>query len=464
MKDKDGQWGMNKKIKKKFFIAGMYETEAIEKFLEEQAAKGWMFVRGSGMFYVFEECEPVSIKFQVDYFDKATIIDSFPASKTLDYIEYCRESGWKHIFSSGKMQIFCSYEEDPTPIQTDDSLKLKLMSKATLLTNGLTWIILPAMWGFTIWHDMINDLLEPRYYSTYSSYLTGFSGLGIVIFWTAFLLYGIINMIRFGIFFGKNRKRIKSGLGIKYFSYRSVKRFGRFSAIYLLALLLILVSFYVKDTFSLIFFMIMCVLLTGMVFIINKVMYFKGANRSTNMIFSILIPIVSINVIIIIVVAGMILSQNSVMRHKNSMYFYETDKIDITLEDLKVDKPEDFLYEETRHEKASTFLAKREVYSDSFYETEGSMGYSIEIFSSRYDTIMEKYKSLVTEDDNFPVSRIEDSLDEWNSETVYSGHNLRNVKMYAVIENDRVFVISGELDNEQAAKLASFYVDKFKDK
>lgn len=52
----------------------MYDTEAIEKYLEEQeAAKGWMLVRKSGIFYVFEECEPVNMKFQVDYFDKSNV-------------------------------------------------------------------------------------------------------------------------------------------------------------------------------------------------------------------------------------------------------------------------------------------------------------------------------------------------------------------------------------------------------
>lgn len=60
---------------------------------------------------------------------------------------------------------------------------------------------------------------------------------------------------------------------------------------------------------------------------------------------------------------------------------------------------------------------------------------------------MEKYKSLVTGDDEYPVSRIENSVAEWHSDKVYSGYHLRNEKMYVIIENDRVIVIKGEINN-----------------
>jgi len=51
-----------KKLKRTVLFAQIYDIEAIETYLEEKARQGWMFIKCSGMFYVFEQCEPINVK------------------------------------------------------------------------------------------------------------------------------------------------------------------------------------------------------------------------------------------------------------------------------------------------------------------------------------------------------------------------------------------------------------------
>lgn len=200
-----------------------------------------MFKKGAGLFFEFEKCEPIRLKFQVDYFDKATIFDSNPENRTLDYIEYCKESGWNHIFSSGKMQVFYSELDNPVPIQTDESTKLKFIAKSTMATNWSTWIFIPLIFGIMIGIKNMN----PQNYLSYSNSLTKEAYL--TIFFLALILLCIVNLVRFGFFYFKNSKRVKNGLSIHYNSVQNTKRFGIFHQLYLVAMSVLFILMSIKN-------------------------------------------------------------------------------------------------------------------------------------------------------------------------------------------------------------------------
>lgn len=437
------------------FFASAYELEAIEYFLEKEAENGWMFKKCSGIFYVFEECEPIKLKFQVDYFDKATVFDTNPESKTLDYIEYCSESGWHHVFSSGKIQIFYSVEDNPVPIQTDENMKLKLVSRATIFFNWVSWIFLPLIWGFTFGLKILN----PRYYFSYSSSLTDLSEVGLGIFWLAFTLLGIVSMVRFGIFYFRNIRRVKNGLGIQYYSLKNVKRFGIFQQIYLLSLLVLLATFSSQDNLSLRYFMIVFIGMILMIFVISKITYSKWANRKINIVITIVFPIVFSSVLVISVLFSMVGMKDATLSSGNSTYFYSTDDIDLTLDDLGIDKPDNFLYEETIRDKSKSFLGMREEYSDYYNTEDNSYGYLIEIFSSNYKSIMDKYNKLVLKDEYYTYTELTETENTWYSDQVFYGKG-DYVSRYVVIGDGITFVIDGDLNQEQAAELSSYYMNK----
>lgn len=95
-----------KKTIRRICMASPYDRKAMETYFEQMVGNGWMLKEQNGIFWKFESCEPKRVRFQVDYFDKATISDSNPEKKTREYIEYCRACGWNYLDSMGKMQIF----------------------------------------------------------------------------------------------------------------------------------------------------------------------------------------------------------------------------------------------------------------------------------------------------------------------------------------------------------------------
>lgn len=448
-----------KKIKRKIFFASIYEVGAIENFLEQEAAKGWMFVRCKGVFYVFEKCEPVRLKFQVDFFDEATIFDTRPEAKTLDYIEYCKESGWTHIFSSGKFQVFYSAEENPVPIQTDENQKLKLVSKATILTNGINWILLPIVWALT-WGGMaVNNLLNPKHYFNYSEALTYVQGVANILFWLGIIIFGMINMTRFGIFYLRNRRRLKNGLGLEFYSVKSAKRFGLFHKIYLLLFTFMIMAIYAQDQSIFLYFLAGFVGMLLIMMIFSKLSYSKWANRDLNIAFTIIIPIFMVNAVIVGAVFLLFLRHDAKLTYGNTTYYYSKDSIDVTLSDLGFEKPDNFLYEETIHHKVGTLFAQSEEYTDRYMVEGDSCGYSIDKFSSKYESILNKYNKLLVEDPWYALKMLPDTTDSWHSDQVFLGKK-GNSLMYVVFGEGVTLLIEGELNEEQAAKLSTYYIDK----
>ena len=118
----------------KRFAAEYNELDSVAEFLEEKAAEGWELTSKTGGMYGFRKCEPKKVKISVEL----VVADENDSERTR-FIEYCEASGWKHIFSDGKIQIFETADLDAEPIHTDPEVKLALVHKKCKGTN----IILP---------------------------------------------------------------------------------------------------------------------------------------------------------------------------------------------------------------------------------------------------------------------------------------------------------------------------------
>lgn len=392
---------MRKRTKRKIFFANQYELPVIEKFLEREAEKGWMFVRCSGMYYVFEACEPKTVKFQIDYFDKASVFDTNPEQATRDYIEYCEVGGWRHIFSGGKIQIFCSEEENTVPIQTDEQIKLSYLAKATMSVNWCLWFLLPIMWSINIILQLYTAIIRPYSPFVFSRFITMKIQQGLVLFYILFTILAAISFIRFCLFYFKNKKQIKEGYAIQYYSEKNTKVFNTFYVCYLLLLTLFLM-WSVIDRLSVLFFFFVFILgIIGLIFGITKLTYAKWANRQTNIAIYITLMVLFygfISGVVIVGVVGFLKIDDKTIESNQVTYFYSFDEIDLTLEQLGVKKPDESLYEERCSEKSKSLLGSREEYSDFYYldeDNKEAIGYRINIFSSQFDAIAKKYESLL---------------------------------------------------------------------
>lgn len=197
-----------------------------------------------------------------------------------------------------------------------------------------------------------------------------------------------------------------------------------------------------------------------LVFLVGKVLHYKFINQLFRLTISLVLPFVLIIFLISSVAYSAFLnSEVDKISYGDTTYFYRKDDIDMTLDDLGVNKPNNYLYEETIHAKANSFLGMREEYSDYCYSGDDSYGYTLSIFSSKFQSIMDKYNKLASKDENYIFTRLTSTESEWGSNQVLYGKSDFD-SMYVVVGDGNTLVIFGDLSPLQAAKLSSYYINR----
>ncbi len=130
------------------------DCHALELYLSEMAAKGWMLDEiWIFNIFKFKRCEPKNLRFTVDI---PRLSDTCPGTSLQnyellfnEYIEICESSGWKHIVEDSEYQIFFTEDTNTVDIQTDDSLKLDSLLKINsgYLIQMLSFFFLAMTWG-----------------------------------------------------------------------------------------------------------------------------------------------------------------------------------------------------------------------------------------------------------------------------------------------------------------------------
>lgn len=430
---------MKKKLVKKIFVAQQYEGGAIETFLENMAEQGYWFVKMQGIFFYFEPCEPKKVRFQVDYFDKASIIDTNPEEKTLEYIEYCKECGWEHVFSSGKMQIFRTEDENAPDIHTDDAIKLKYIMKNALWLIVSIWIPFLSMMIGALEIFMGTRMIKDMSAYTYAYQITNLSRFFFPVFFGLYTLYILIQTVRIVKFYAKNKKRVQQGLPIEYYSYDNVKKFGSFSIAYLAMIVLVCILFVSGITSIGIFMFVFLLVELGIIIAAVKLTQHKRANRISNVAVivgacAIMVPVMGMFLMFFLVFGLHDGSQRLVKG--DIVYVYSVDELPFTLEQMGVEPSEyEFLYEEKDREINKTPWATYTSYWNTYIsEEEGTTlpYWSADIFQSRFSDINEEYRRRWFQDSDYSIEAL--------SETI--------VKQYGAEEGYKVtFLGEGEVDD-----------------
>lgn len=129
-----------------------YDYKNIENMLEKMSLKGWKCIKFGGVCIHYEKIEPQALKYSVFFIPSLSQFDGTPLEKQETLISMCEETGWEYICQWGKMMIFCSSEENPTPIETDENVKLesihKSMKKEYLPTLiGMIFLLVISMYA-----------------------------------------------------------------------------------------------------------------------------------------------------------------------------------------------------------------------------------------------------------------------------------------------------------------------------
>lgn len=119
----------------------IYDKTGIEKYLKDQAEKGWFLKKTSQLFWTFEKRESKKVNVSVVYFPKASSFDPMPGEEQLTFQEFCEHTGWELAASDAQMQVYYSEKEDTIPIETDTQIELSNINKSVKATYVPIWIL-----------------------------------------------------------------------------------------------------------------------------------------------------------------------------------------------------------------------------------------------------------------------------------------------------------------------------------
>ncbi len=134
-----------KNTKRCFVMYSFFDRTNIEKYLENQAQKGWILKKINSFTWQFYRIEPKKINFSVVYFSKASSFDPEPSEKQLEFQDFCEHTGWQHVASSAQIQIYCNESENPTPIETDAALEVNSIHTSAKKSYLPTFYLLSAL-------------------------------------------------------------------------------------------------------------------------------------------------------------------------------------------------------------------------------------------------------------------------------------------------------------------------------
>ena len=168
----------------------IYDTAAVQRHLEEMAAKGWM-IRKLGMYLCqYERIEPRQLHFAVVCLPKVSPYDPVPTPGQQLLEEYGAADGWKLEAQQDAMFLFSNDRSDPVPMETDPAVQaegLVRLAKKRILSGSLSTILLAVV-------QLMMQLSTLR--RRPAEYLADPAETGLLLLWVVILLEGALALIR----------------------------------------------------------------------------------------------------------------------------------------------------------------------------------------------------------------------------------------------------------------------------
>ena len=131
--------------KRRFETFSFYDRTGIEAHLKKMAEKGWMISEMTTLGWIYKRVEPESLTFAVSYYPKASEFDPEPTEGQNIYHDLSSRTGWQFVCSSAQMQVFCTTDDKPIPIETDPALEVEMIHRSAKKGFLLSYYILLAV-------------------------------------------------------------------------------------------------------------------------------------------------------------------------------------------------------------------------------------------------------------------------------------------------------------------------------
>ncbi len=178
-----------------------YDRTGIQKMLEKQAAKGWMLESIGQLSWKYRRTEPKNVRFAVTYYPNASMFDPRPSVGEELYQEFVEYSGWRFVASNAQLQIFCTEEENPVPIETDPMMELQNIHKAVKKSFLPGYFIMLAAASLNLL------LMAWRLHDNFTGTLANNANLFTILCWM--LLFGM-ELTEILSYYGWRRKALKA--------------------------------------------------------------------------------------------------------------------------------------------------------------------------------------------------------------------------------------------------------------
>jgi len=194
-----------KTTKRRFEQFLFYDYTGIEAHLAKMVAKGWQLHKITGFGWEYRRTEPQKLTYAVTYFSEASEFNPYPTENQQTFHAYCRGAGWELVAEWAQMQIFCSEQENPTPIETDESVKLKAIHrsmKKNFLPSSVLILLLSLFQVIFQLHTMMDDPVEQ---------LSNGAALFMAAVWIILAVQMLIPLIGYAGWYRKSKKAVSMG-------------------------------------------------------------------------------------------------------------------------------------------------------------------------------------------------------------------------------------------------------------
>lgn len=194
-----------KATKRRFEQFLFYDYTGIERHLKRMAARGWQLHEITRFYWEYRRTEPQKLTYTVTYFSEASEFNPYPTENQQTFHEYCKNAGWNLAAEWAQMQIFCTEQENPTPIETEESVKLKAIHRAmkkNFLPSSVLILLLSIFQMVFQLHAIIND---PVYQ------LSNGTALFMAAVWIILAIQMLIPLIGYTVWYRKSQKAVSIG-------------------------------------------------------------------------------------------------------------------------------------------------------------------------------------------------------------------------------------------------------------
>lgn len=109
------------------------------------------------MFWKYKKIKPQELTHSVTYVSNASDFNPHPSDEQIMLNEYCTAAGWEKICDWNKMNIYCTANTDPVPLDTDEMIRFQNMKSS--INKNFLWGNIVLLGIFIFYAYMQGSLL-----------------------------------------------------------------------------------------------------------------------------------------------------------------------------------------------------------------------------------------------------------------------------------------------------------------